>query len=119
MSKTSFLGPDLALKLSRRMCRVRTTHFEQKLTAPVFVVGFNNSGKSSAVQALRHLPDLSIYPGEGNGELWFRGHFPWITSHAPVAPIWVSPDEFIRSVKDENGHTFERPKTVTPGLHQG
>lgn len=110
MAKMNYSGRDLALKLSRRICWVRTIHFEKRLTAPVFVVGFNNSGKSSAVRLLSHQTDLSVYPGEGNGELWFRGHFPWISSSVPVAPIWVAPDEFIRSVKDRNGHSFERAR---------
>lgn len=110
MAKSKYFGPDLALKLSRRLSRFRPTHFQRKLTAPIFVVGFNNSGKSSAVQALSHLDALSVYPGEGNSELWYRGHYPWISSNALVAPIWVSPDEFIRSVKDINGDTFDRAR---------
>ncbi|WP_297793861.1 hypothetical protein [uncultured Marinobacter sp.] len=85
-------------------------YFAKSLKRPVFVVGFNNSGKSSAVLALSRLAGLSIYPGEGNGELWFRGHFPWISSNVSVAPIWVAPNEFIRSVKDTNGHAFERAR---------
>ncbi|MGM0767444.1 MAG: sulfotransferase [Pseudomonadota bacterium] len=100
-----------ALTLARRASRFYPRFFAQKLCEPVFIVGFNNSGKSSAVRALGHLTDLNVYPGEGNAELWFRGHFPWISSSAPVAPIWVAPDEFIRSVKDTNGQTFERARS--------
>ena len=104
-----FRNRHLKVGFARKFGLVHQGYFSRSLKEPVFVVGFNNSGKSTAVQLLGNL-DLSIYPGEGNGELWFRGHFPWISSHAPVPPIWVSPDEFIRSVKDENGHTFERAR---------
>lgn len=110
MEKKESSGGNLALKLSRRIYRLRRGHFQKRLTSPVFVVGFNNSGKSSAVQALNQFTELSIYPGEGNAELWFRGHFPWISSSAGVSPIWVAPDEFIRSVKATNGHEFDRAR---------
>lgn len=104
------LNSQLALKVARRASRIHPRFFSNRLDECAFVVGFNNSGKSSGVEALTHLSELSIYPDEGNGELWFRGHFPWISSHVEVPPIWVAPEKFIRSVKDSNGHTFERAR---------
>lgn len=96
-----------ALSLARRARLLSQNFFRRNLKNPVFVVGFNNSGKSTAISLLRWIDELCIYPGEGNGELWFRGHFPWIESSVPVAPIWVAPDEFVRSVKDTCGNCFK------------
>ncbi len=96
----------LALKLARRACQIAPEYFVRKLQNPIFVVGFNNSGKSSAVRMLSQINGLNIYPGEGNGDLWFRGHFPWIESQVSVQPIWVSPGHFIQSVKDGCGNSF-------------
>lgn len=95
------------LSLARRARLVSQNFFRRNLKNPVFVVGFNNSGKSTAIRILKRVDDLCIYPGEGNSELWFRGHFPWVESSVPVAPIWVAPDEFISSVKDTCGNCFK------------
>jgi hypothetical protein len=102
----AIFGDQLALSLARRARFLSQDYFRGKLKNPVFVVGFNNSGKSSAVGGLRQIDGLCIYPGEGNSELWFRGHFPWIDSSVAVAPIWVAPDEFIQSVKDACDNSF-------------
>ncbi|MEX2475912.1 sulfotransferase [Marinobacter sp.] len=96
---------------------MQSSYFSSRLKNPIFVVGFNNSGKSSAVKAFKTIDDLLVYPGEGNGDLWFRGHFPWITSSVSVGPIWLSPDEFINSVKDTNGTSFSRAR-VQLGAYQ-
>lgn len=96
-----------ALTLARRARLLSQNFFRRNLKSPVFVVGFNNSGKSTATSLLRRINELCIYPGEGNSDLWFRGHFPWIESSAPVSPIWVAPDEFVRSVKDACGNCFK------------
>lgn len=98
---------EFTFRIARKTWRFAPGYFRNKLTDPVFVVGFNNSGKSSAINLVKNIDGLCVYPGEGNAELWFRGHFPWIDSHAPVAPVWVAPDEFIRSVKDARGNSFK------------
>ena len=95
------------LSVARRARLLSQNFFSRNLKNPVFVVGFNNSGKSTAISSLKWVDELCIYPGEGNSELWFRDHFPWIESSAPVAPIWVAPDEFVRSVKDTCGNCFK------------
>jgi hypothetical protein len=101
---------EIKLGLARRLCRVSPRLFANRLTDPVFVVGFNNSGKSSAMQFLEALGEACQYPGEGNADLWFRGHFPWIDSPVSVAPIWAAPEEFIRSVKDTCGNSFKHSR---------
>ena len=103
----AFLSNELALSMARRAKYFSHDFFRHRLQNPVFVVGFNNSGKSSAVNVLKSIEGLTIYPGEGNAELWFRGHFPWIESSVSVGPIWSAPDEFIRSVKDACGNSFK------------
>lgn len=95
-----------ALGAARQCSNIFPRYFKKRLNKPAFVVGFNNSGKSSAVTLIKHVKELEVYPEEGNGELWFRGHFPWINSSASVQPIWAAPNEFIRSVKELNGHAF-------------
>ena len=81
--------------LARRFARWLPNVFAARLTAPVFVVGFNNCGKSTAVRQLGRRGDLLVYPDEGNGELWFPGFFPWIDSNLPIGPIWSDQDTFL------------------------
>ena len=101
-----YLGKEFAFKVAKRACLFFPDYFEEKLKNPVFVLGFNNSGKSTAVSHLRRVNALCVYPGEGIGELWFRGHYPWISSAVSVPPIWAAPDEFICSVKDACRDSF-------------
>lgn len=97
---------EFSLRVARKTRRLAPGYFLSKLQNPVFVVGFNNSGKSTAISLLSNIHELCVYPGEGNAELWFRGHFPWVNSAVDVKPIWVAPDEFIRSVKDACSNSF-------------
>lgn len=113
----AFISNELALSMARRAKYFSQDFFRQRLKNPVFVVGFNNSGKSSAIDVLKKVEGLTIYPGEGNAELWFRGHFPWIESSVSVGPIWSAPDEFIRSVKDACGNSF-RSSRAQLGAYQ-
>lgn len=105
-----FSDNEFTLSIARKTWRLAPRYFRNRLKNPTFVVGFNNSGKSTAVHLLENMSDLSVYPGEGNAELWFRGHFPWSESLVSVAPIWVAPEEFIRSSKDACGNSFERAR---------
>lgn len=84
--------------LARRLARGLPSFSAGKLADPVFVVGFNNCGKSRLVKRLAQESGLLVYPDEGNGELWFPGYYPWISSDVPVGPIWSNPDAFLQSV---------------------
>lgn len=108
---------EFTLRMARKSWRLAPRYFRNRLKNPTFVVGFNNSGKSTAVTYLKNISDLSLYPGEGNAELWFRGHFPWAESSVSVAPIWVAPEEFIRSSKDACGNSFERARAQLGAYH--
>ena len=92
-------GADKRLKmgLARRLARRVPSFFAKRLEAPVFIVGFNNCGKSTVVRLLESYTRLSIYPGEGNGELWFPGYFPWIESDVAVGPIWTNQLAFLEA----------------------
>ena len=67
------------------------------LTPPVFVLGFNNSGKSTFVRRLALHSSLEVYPNEGNGTLWFPGFFPWVSSGQSIPPIWHDPEGFVEA----------------------
>lgn len=84
--------------LARRAARWMPTYWAPHLRNPVFVVGFNNSGKSTVVKRLARSPELCVFPGEGNGELWFPGFFPWLRSEVQIKPIWSDPDRFVDAV---------------------
>ena len=81
--------------LARRFARWVPSVFAARLRDPVFVVGFNNCGKSTVVSLLGHRPDLLVYPDEGNDELWFPGFFPWIASSLSIGPIWTDQERFL------------------------
>ena len=88
----------IARVLCRRLAKYFTGLFAAKLRKPVLVFGFNNSAKSSMIQALLQIPDVNVYPDEGNAEFWFPGFFPWAQSNKNVLPIWYDPEEFVRAV---------------------
>jgi hypothetical protein len=76
------------------------------LRPPVFLVGFNNSGKSTLVEGLAQQPKLALFPGEGNDLIWFRGFYPWWKSDLELAPLWYSPEAFTRAVVDSRSDGF-------------
>jgi len=84
--------------LCRRMARNFPEYCSKKLQAPVFIVGFNNGGKSTIVRQLINTSSMSLYPYEGNKELWFRGFYPWAEAQPDVGPIWHNPEEFVSAV---------------------
>lgn len=88
----------ISLGTARRISRLCRGFWARRLKNPVFLLGFNNSGKSTIAAVLGSHTELSIYPGEGNGELWFKGFFPWIRSDQSVGPIWSEPDRFVSEV---------------------
>ena len=92
--------------LARRIVRAFPAFWANQLKDPIFVVGFNNSGKSTVVRTLRRNTGILVYPDEGNAELWFRGHFPWILSDKRIGPIWSGPDAFIRQVLEARSDDF-------------
>ena len=70
------------------------------MNQPVFIVGFNKSGKTLLKHILSAHPDIISYPGEAN-ELWHPHLYPWHRSDLSVPPIWIDPDRFIkRSLAD-------------------
>lgn len=96
----------IARAVSRRLAPFAPRAFASRLRSPVFVVGFNNSGKSTVTQLLSRTPGLSVYPGEGNGELWFPGMFPWVASDLGIPPIWSDPDRFVTEALRRHGPEF-------------
>lgn len=100
----------LGMGLARRMARWAPSLTTGRLNDPVFVVGFNNCGKSTAVRVLAEHPELLVYPGEGNGELWFPGYFPWLRSDVPIGPIWTDPQGFVDHVVSRRTDGFRRAR---------
>jgi hypothetical protein len=76
------------------------------LRAPVFVVGYNKSGKSTLVAGLAQQPGVTIFPGEGNDVLWFRGLYPWPDAAGAAAPLWHDPDAFVRTAVASRADRF-------------
>lgn len=96
--------------LARRLARWTPAPFARRLRDLVFVVGFNNCGKSTAVRVLARHPSLLVYPGEGNGELWFPGFYPWLRSDVPIGPIWTDPQGFVGHVVGGRSDGFRRAR---------
>jgi hypothetical protein len=69
--------------------------FPDRPRRPIFVVGYNNSGKSLIVTFLTRTPHVKLFPGEGNDTLWFRGAYPWVQLQTPTPPLWFSPERFL------------------------
>lgn len=92
--------------ISRRLARNFPDTFATKLKKPVFVVGFNNSAKSTMMSALQKHPEICFYPHEGNNEIWFPGFFPWLQSNAKVDPVWYNPEAFAEAVLYKHSDTF-------------
>lgn len=87
------------------------------LRRPVFVVGFNKSGKSLIVQGLAQQRDLTLFPGEGNDVLWFRGFYPWADAGRVGSPLWHDPETYIRAVLASRGDNFREARAQL-GLFQ-
>lgn len=81
--------------LARRLARYAPGLSARQLKNPCFVVGFNNCGKSTLMSIAHRDLGACLYPGEGNGELWFPGFFPWLTVAEGTPPIWHGPEAFI------------------------
>ncbi len=92
--------------LCRRLAKRFPNTFAKQLQNPIFVVGFNNGGKSTIVRALKNSNQLCVYPYEGNQELWFHDLFPWITSAIDIPPIWHSPEKFVEFVTSSREDNF-------------
>lgn len=101
---------------ARRLARVAPEFSSKQLRAPVFVVGFNNSGKSTITHLLSSLPDVALYPGEGNAELWFPGMFPWRQSALDIGPIWSDPDRFVAEAMRRHAGSFLRARAALGAL---
>lgn len=99
------LGPALA-PLSNRLLR-----------RPVFVVGFNKSAKSMLVQGLAQQSHLSVFPGEGNEKLWFRGFYPWSVSTRDLAPLWYEPENVVSAVLESRPDCFRQTRAQL-GIYQ-
>ena len=100
----------VALGLCSRLARSNPKYFADKLKNPVFIIGFNNGGKSTLLNALLQQVSFCKYPDEGNAELWFRGFFPWIEAQPKVTPIWYDPELFIKEVINSRDDDFVQTK---------
>jgi hypothetical protein len=88
-------GVNLKLALSRLLAVTSPTTSSRALTHPVFIVGFNKSGKTLLKNILATHPDIIGYPGEAN-ELWHPTLYPWHKSDLRTPPIWMEPSIFVR-----------------------
>jgi hypothetical protein len=102
-SQTGSRRSSLAHSGARRLAVVLPGFSAARLRNPVFLVGFGSSGKSRLASVLADSPDLHHYPGEGNGDLWFPGQFPWITSTIKAPPIWCDPEAFLKAARTLRG----------------
>lgn len=81
--------------VSRVFARIAPVTSAKALRPPVFIVGFNKSGKTLLKNILATHPDVIGYPGEAN-ELWHPGYYPWHKSDLSVPPIWHDPSMFVK-----------------------
>jgi hypothetical protein len=100
----------LGQALARRLGPTFPGFFSRRLSPPLLVLGFNNSGKSTIVRNFQLGGDCLLYPGEGNAELWFPGFFPWIESAASFPPIWYDPERFISEVLGRRNDDFRNAR---------
>jgi hypothetical protein len=91
--------------------------FARLLRRPVFVVGFNNSGKSTLVKGLLQQPGLTPFPGEGNDDLWFPNFYPWWELEVKAPPLWYDPDAFVAAVLESRSDGFLEARAQL-GLYQ-
>lgn len=89
------------------VARTFTTWSVSQCRGVLFIVGFNNSGKTTLTRLLSADPTVCAYPDEGNADLWFCGAYPWVSSCAPRGPIWYEPEEFIAYVCGQRSDGFQ------------
>ncbi|MCC5859841.1 MAG: sulfotransferase [Ectothiorhodospiraceae bacterium] len=82
------------------------------LKSPVFVVGFNKSGKSLITSYIANCSGVSVFPGEGNDVLWFKGLYPRHVRPSHVKPLWLDPDSFVREAIDSDPDRFFKAKSI-------
>jgi len=75
------------------MQRMSHTH-EKNVNNPIFIIGYNNSGKSLIKKAIAINKEIAIYPGEAN-ELWHPGAYPWRYSDLSRPPIFYDPHLYV------------------------
>ncbi len=68
---------------------------EKLINNPVFIFGYNNSGKSLLRNILGSYKDIADFPGEPN-ELWYPNAYPWRYSNLTMPPIWFDPDAYVQ-----------------------
>jgi hypothetical protein len=94
------MGTKTRLMASRVLAAVSPSRSVRALNQPVFIVGFNKSGKTLLKNILSAHPDIISYPSEAN-ELWHPHLYPWHRSDLSVPPIWIDPYRFVeRSLAD-------------------
>jgi len=96
--------------LCRRLALYCPEFCSRQLHDPIFVVGFNNGGKSRLVSLLEKELVACTYPDEGNAEFWFRGYFPWAEKRPDFGPIWSDPDKFISKILPMHSDSFMRSR---------
>ena len=105
----SKVARDISVKLGPVLAPV----FHCLLRRMVFVVGFNKSAKSTIVHnCLVPQSRLSVFPGEGNDVLWFRGFYPWADMNLNIAPVWHDPERFIHEVLVSRKDGFREARSV-------
>lgn len=82
--------------ISRLLAQIAPATSARAVRSPVFIVGFNKSGKTLLKNILAAHPDVIGYPGEAN-ELWHPGFYPWHKSDLSVPPIWLDPKTFVKN----------------------
>lgn len=100
----------VAAVLADRLAAFRLPLANRLTARPIFVVGFNKSAKSMIVDGLARMPGLSVYPGEGNGNLWFKGFYPWPTAAGHPRPLWADPDGFVAAVMESGAGRYDRSR---------
>lgn len=94
------MGTKTRLMASRLLAAVSPSKYAGVVHQPVFIVGFNKSGKTLLKNILSTHPEIISYPGEAN-ELWHPHLYPWHRSDLSVPPIWIDPHRFVeRSLAD-------------------
>jgi hypothetical protein len=81
---------------SRLLAQIAPATSARAVRSPVFIVGFNKSGKTLLKNILAKHPDVTGYPGEANA-LWHPGYYPWYKSDLKIPPMWLDPSTYVKN----------------------
>jgi hypothetical protein len=108
----------LQAKVASKLARIAPTYYSGRLRNPIFVTGFNKSGKTLITSILSHHQLLAVYPSEGNREIWFPEFFPWHESKIAVPPLWYDPELFMRAWLERRTCDSDRLMRAILGAYQ-